>query len=56
MLRNFFRRQKKRLDELREESAEMMLKHMSPRERMRLRKQQKADADAQRMKCVNWQD
>ena len=44
------RKQTKRLDELRQESEALMLKHMSPRERMRLRKQQKADEDAKRKK------
>ncbi len=43
------RKKKSRLDQLKKESEEAKWKNMSPRERMRLRKQQKADEEARRM-------
>ena len=46
----FSRKQNRRLEDLRKESEEQMLKNMSPRERMRLRKQKEADDKARRMK------
>ena len=46
------RRKTKRLEELQQESEAMILKNMSPRERMRLRKQKKADEEAKRMRLV----
>ena len=44
------RHEQKRLQQLREESEAQILKNMSPRERMRLRKQQQADEEGRRMK------
>ena len=47
---SLLRKEHKALSEIRKESEEKMLKNMSPRERMRLRKQKKADEGAKRMK------
>ena len=43
------RKKKSRLDQLKKESEDAKWKNMSPRERMRLRKQQKADEEAKRI-------
>ena len=48
------RKQNRRLEDLRKESEEQMLKNLSPRERMRLRKQKEADDKARRMKYVGF--
>lgn len=46
----FGRREKSHLRDLRETEEEIKYKNLPPRERMRLRKMQQADQEAQRLK------